>query len=257
MGRVLRAVVAAAVLFALGGCELRTELNVDVAEDGTGTVEIAAGLDDDALERRPGALDDLAVDDLLATGWTMEGPTTEDDGFTWVRLRHSFDRPEQVRGLVAEVAGDDGPFRDFGVVRDDGFAETTYRFTGTVDFTGGVGALAEDPELTEALDADPIEVIEEQVGEAVDRLVSVQVGVRLPGDVESNAPTRASNGAVWRPSVLEREAVELSATGTLSRSERYVWVAVAGAAGLALVLLVTVRLAAWRRRRSAETPAAP
>ena len=91
MLRALRAVFAAVVLvLALASCELRTEINVDVAEDGSGTVEVGAGVDDDALDRRPTLLDDLALDDLLATGWTATAPTKEADGLTWVRLRHEF-----------------------------------------------------------------------------------------------------------------------------------------------------------------------
>lgn len=241
--------LAPLVAFLLAGCELRAELNVDVAEDGSGAVEVGVGLDDDALDRRPDVFDELAVDDLLESGWTLDGPAAEADGRTWVRLRHDFEQPAEVGPLVAEVAGEEGPFRDFRLTRDDSFVETTYDFEGTVDFTGGLAEVTDDEELAEALGAEPIEVLEQQIGQAVDELVQVRVGVRLPGDVESNAPTQARNGAVWQPSVLEREAVELSAEGSLRRTERLVWTGVAVVAGVALVLLLSVRLAAWRRKR--------
>lgn len=243
------------LVLALAGCELRTEINVDVADDGSGTVEVGAGVDDDALERRPSLLDDLALDDLLATGWTATAPTKEADGLTWVRLRHDFATPGEVGALVDEIAGEDGPFRDFELTRDDGFAETTYEFSGTVDFGAGVAGLTDDPQVAEALEADPAELIEAEIGQALDEVLRVQVGVRLPGDVESNAPTQASNGALWRPSVLEREAVELSATGTISRTDRWAWLGVAAAAGVGLVLFLSIRLASWRRNRDAAEPA--
>ena len=255
MPRGLRAVVAAVVLvLALASCELRTEINVDVAEDGSGTVEIGAGVDDDALERRPTLLDDLALDDLLATGWTATAPTKEADGLTWVRLRHEFATPDEVGPLVDEIAGEDGPFQDFELTRDDGFAETTYEFSGTVDFGAGVSGLTDDPQVAGALEADPAELIEAEIGQALDEVLRVQVGVRLPGDVESNAPTQASNGALWRPSVLERDAVELSASGTLSRTDRWIWLGVAVAAGIGAVLFLTIRVAAWRRGRGSVEP---
>ena len=255
MLRALRAVFAAVVLvLALASCELRTEINVDVAEDGSGTVEVGAGVDDDALDRRPTLLDDLALDDLLATGWTATAPTKEADGLTWVQLRHEFATPDEFGALVDEIAGEDGPFRAFALTRDDGFAETTYTFSGTVDFGGGVAGLTDDPQVAEALEADPAELIEAEIGQALDEVLRVQVGVRLPGDVESNAPTQASNGALWRPSVLEREAVELSASGTISRTDRWVWLGVAVAAGIGLVLLLSIRLASWRRGRGADAP---
>ena len=146
MLRVLRAMATAVALVALlAGCELRTEINIDVDDDGSGTIEVGAGVDDEALERRPGVLDDLALDDLLATGWTATVPAKEADGLTWVRLEHDFARPEEVGPLVDEIAGEAGPFRDFALTRSDGFADTTYDFDGVVDFTSGVSGLTDDP----------------------------------------------------------------------------------------------------------------
>ncbi len=246
--------LAASVLLTTG-CRLRAELNLTVEEDGSGVVEFAVALDDEAIERRPDLADDLAVDDLVAAGWVVTGPAEEADGDTWIRARHAFGRPEELALLVAEVAGPDGPFRDFAVVRDDAFAETTYRFEGTVDFTAGLDDVTADPELAEALDAEPLELIEERLGAAIDELISVQVAVRLPGSVDSNAPTRASNGAVWQPSVLEREALTLRATGTVTRTERWAWVGGAALAGTALVLFLAIRLVLWRRRHADDATA--
>lgn len=258
MGRVARIARRAAsrlvLLVALGlvaaACEVRTELNITVADDGSGTLEVALGLDEDALERRPDIFEQLDLSDLEGTGWEIGAPT-EEGGVTWLTVRHDFGAPEELGPLVAQVAGAGGPLRDFRLVRDDEFAETRYRFSGTVDFTAGAPALASDPELADALGADPIELLEERLGTAIDELVDVQVAVRLPGDVESNAPTQASNGAVWQPSIVERQAVELQATSTLARTERWIWLGVAVAAGFALLLSVLIRVARWRRRRTA------
>ncbi len=252
----LRALCALVALALLGACQLRTELNVTVDPDGGGTVELGIGLDDDALERHPDLGQDVAdggvldVGDLVDGGWEVTGPAREADGLTWLRARQDFGTPEELATLVDELAGEDGPFRDFRVERVDAFASTEYRFGGTVDFTRGVEGVTEDAELAEALGAEPLDLLEERLGAAVDELVQVQVAVRLPGEVASNAPTRASNGAVWRPSVLERESVQLAATGTVERTERLVWVAVAVAAAFALVCLVAVRLVLRARRRA-------
>lgn len=237
------------VAVAAGACQLTTEVNVTVEPDGSGTVEVGVGLDEDALSRRPDVLDELALGDLVDAGWVVTGPAEEDDDLTWIRAAHDFTSPDEVGGLVDQIAGADGPFRDFAVERDVRFAETRYRFSGSVDFTGGIEGAVADPELAEALGGEPIELLEERLGDTVDRLVAVQVAVRLPGDVDSNATTRASNGAVWRPSVLEPEPLELVATSTVRRSERYVWLGVAVVAGLALVLFLSIRLASWRRSR--------
>lgn len=253
-GRALLLVVAGLLV---AGCQVRSELNLTVREDGSGVVELAVALDEDAMSRRPTALEDLDLSDLRDAGWEIAGPEEEVDGWTWLRARHDFGTPEELGTLVDEIGGEQGPLRDFELRREDAFAESRYDFSGTVDFTAGAASLAQDPELAEALEAEPIALLEERLGAAIDEMVQVQVAVRLPGSVESNAPTRASNGAAWQPSVVERERVELAATGTVSRSERLVWVGVAVAAGFALLLYLLVRFALWRRRRRDEAPAAP
>lgn len=238
-----------------GACEVRTEVNITVRDDGSGVVEVALGLDEEALERRPGVFGELDLSDLEGTGWEVQRPA-EEAGLTWLRVTHRYGAPEEVGPLVEQVAGEDGPLRDVSLVRDDEFAETRYRFSGTADLTAGAAGLANDPELTRALGAEPIDLLEERIGAAVDELVQVQVAVRLPGEVTSNAPTPASDGAVWRPSVADRDAVELQASSTLARTERWIWLGVAVTAGLALVLYLLAGVARWRRRArgSCRTP---
>lgn len=247
------ALVAAVVLTA---CQLRTEVNVSVTEDGSGTVEVALALDEEAASRRPDLADELEVDDLVATGWEVTGPAEEADGWTWIRARHDFGDPAEVALLVDEIAGPDGPFRDFRLQRADGFAETSFRFEGVVDFTGGLDAAVADRDLAETLGAEPLELLDERLEQAIDRVVQVQVAVRLPGTVESNAPTRASNGAVWRPSVVEPEPVELRATSTVTNTDRLVWTGIAALAGLVLVVLLVVWIVRRRRRRRGAAAAA-
>lgn len=245
-----RVLVLVGLVLGLAACEVRAELNVTVEPDGSGVVELALALDEDAASRRPDLLDELDLSDLTGTGWEVTGPGEEADGSTWIRARHDFGSPGELGPLVEEIAGPDGPVRDVVLTRDDEFAETRYRFAGTVDFTAGAAALTDDPELAEALGAEPIELLEQRLGAAIDEMVKVQVAVRMPGSVASNAPTQAANGAVWRPSVVDREAVDLRATSTVSRTERWIWVGVAVAAGFALVLYVLIRLAQWRRGRA-------
>ena len=125
----------------------------------------------------------------------------------WIRASKPFATPPEAAAVLAEVAG--GPFHDFQLERDRSFARTTFRFSGTVDFSAGLESFS-DPELTAALDGEAlgqdIAAIEEQFGGALDRLVQVRVAVRLPGAVSSNAPGKADNGAVWEPRLSERRA---------------------------------------------------
>ena len=49
-------------------------VGIDVAEDGSGTVTVAVGVDDDLLSRVPGAADRVHLDDLKAAGWRSPVP---------------------------------------------------------------------------------------------------------------------------------------------------------------------------------------
>jgi len=239
----------ALVLFAgllVSGCRLEIDLNVAVEEDGSGVVEVVVGLDEDAIERIGGDLEAvMEVEDLLASGWRVDGPDLESDGYTRVRISRPFGTPEEAAEVFAQVAAEDGPFQDFQVSRDTAFAETRWTFTGRVDFAGGVESFG-DQGLAAELDGQPlgqsVEEIEEQLGDSLSRFITVRVRARLPGDVSSNATTRADNGAVWQVGFGE-EPVDLRAEGTERRTSVLVLVGVAALALLALVGLVLLRLA--------------
>ena len=241
----LLAVVAAA------GCQVRTEVGVEVEDDGSGTVTVAVGLDDDAMSRVPGLEQELRLDDLRATGWEITGPAPEADGFTWIRGAKRFATPEQAAVVLAEVAGESGPFRDFVVTRERGFARTDFGFRGTVDFTGGLEAFG-DEALAAALDGEPlgedVAAIEERIGQAIDEAFTFRIAVRLPGGLSSsNAPTEADNGAVWEPRLSEAGPIQLSASSEVVRTRTIALVMLAAVAALAAVaVLVGVP---WRRRR--------
>jgi len=254
-----RRVLAAAVLALLltSACEVRTDVAVEVHEDGSGFVSVGAGLDDDALRRVPGIADELRLDDLVATGWEVQQPTREDDGMTWIRVRKPFGTPEEAEQVLAEIAGENGPLRDFSVTRERSFARTEYGFDATVDFRGGIEAFA-DEELSTALDGEPlgedVAAIEQRIGAAIDEVFTFRVAVRLPGDVESNAPTQAENGAIWRPTLAEPGPIDLHASSEVVRWRTYAFIAVAAVAGIAALVVVVFGLR--RRRHPRHTPSA-
>jgi hypothetical protein len=249
--RVVLVVLLLAVLGA--GCRLQLDVNVDVAEDGSGVVEVVVGLDADALRRIGGDLAAvMEVDDLVDAGWVVDEPATESDGFTRVRIRHRFDDPEQAARVFAQIAGEDGPFQDFAITRERSFAETTWGFTGRVDFSGGVAAFGDDG-LAATLDGEPIgqsvEELERRLGDSLSRLIQVRVRARLPGSVTSNATTKAANGAVWEVGFGEG-SVDLRATGQERRWGSLALAGVAGLSGVALLVVLLVRLAGRARRGS-------
>ena len=224
-------------------------MDIAVEEDGTGVVEVAVGLDAEAVGRVGGDLEAvMEVDDLHDAGWTVDGPADDGDGGTRVRVSHPFGTPEEMATVVQQVAGDGGPFRDFAVRRTTSFGETEWRFRGRVDFGGGLEAFG-DAGLAAALDGEPlgqtVEEIEAQLGESLSRVIQVRVTARLPGEVTSNATTTADDGARWQVAFGEGP-IDLEAEGRERRRSSLVLAAVAVGAALALVVLMLLRLA--RRR---------
>jgi len=220
----------------LSSCRLQLVVDTAVDEDGSGQIEVAAGLDEDAVDRIGGDLAAvLATDDLVAAGWTVDPPALEDDGYLWVRLRRPFADARQAAAIFADIAGADGPFQDFSVRRKSSFARTEWGFTGRLDFRGGPEAFG-DAGLAAELDGEPlgqtVAEIEAQLGEPLSEAIQVRVSVRLPGEVTSNAPVTVDHGGVWQVGFGER-SVALEATGEERRTSSLVAVGVSAAcAGL-------------------------
>jgi hypothetical protein len=222
---------------------LEVDVNVEVADDGSGVVEVVIGVDPDGLKRIGGDLSAaLDVPALSDAGWVVDGPDVEADGYTRVRFRRTFADPDEADVIFGDIAADDGPFQDFSVREDSSFAATEWSFTGRVDFRGGLPGVGRGTEV----DGEPLgataEQIEAQLGESLSRLIQVRVGVRLPGDVTSNATTKAGNGAVWQVG-FDDGAVDLEATGEEPRTARLVAVGVGTALAVLLLLFGLVRLA--------------
>ncbi|HEY9557323.1 MAG TPA: hypothetical protein VIR58_11350 [Acidimicrobiales bacterium] len=220
-------------------------------------MEVVTALDSDAIARIGGDLSAVVeLDDLRAAGWSVDGPTDDSDGFTRLRVSREFGNPEEAAAIFDEIAGEEGPFQDFAVTHEDSFASTEWGFTGRVDFSGGLEALG-DEGLAAELDGEPlglsVEEIEERLGDSLSRVVQVRVGVRLPGDVSSNATTQADNGAVWQVGFGEG-AVDMEATGSERRTATLVLIGVAVVLAVALVVLLLVRLAmrSTDRRRTPD-----
>ncbi len=245
-----RILVAVAVMVVLcSACRVDVEVGIDAETDGSGRVRVEV-----VADREVASAVDLSagvrVDDLRQAGWTVDGPTTRPDGAVQVVATKAFDDAEGARRTIEELGGPTGPFQGFRLERRRSFARTTTRFMGTVDFAKGVEAFG-DPGIRQALGGSDVGVdlarLEEALNGPVDKAVGVQVAVRLPGDVESNAPQQTANGARW--DLRLRDRVDLTA-------ESSAWNVVnlaAGALGPLAILALLVVLLARRRRRPRTT----
>jgi hypothetical protein len=239
------------IVIGAGACRVDTQIGITVNENGSGTVTVRVGLDDDALRRVPTLVQDLKTDDLKSAGWTVQGPAKASDDLTYISASKNFANPEEASKVLAEISGPNGPFRDFAITRTRSFAKTMFTFEGTVDFTGGLESFS-DSELAAQLDGKPLgddlKAIEDRVGEPLDTAFQFHVVVRLPGKVKSNAPIRAGNGSVWQPKLSDTEPLKLTASSTDTRWLTLIASGIAIAAGVAVLVLVVLRLLSARRR---------
>ena len=248
--RVVLALAAIAVAVTTSACRVDVSVGITADDRGGGEVRAQARLDGTAVAELGGADpgERILLDDLARAGWKVEGPTMQDDGGLEVVATHPFSTPQEAEALVADLGGDPGPLRGFAIEHRRTFLKTTTEFTGTVDLRAGLGAFS-DPDLDEALGATvdaPLGVtpqaLEQRLGAAIDRLFGLQVAVRLPGEVASNAPTETDNGAVWAPALGDELVLEAT-------SEQWNVTNIAGAGVAALSALAFAAWLVTRRRR--------
>lgn len=239
------------VVFVAGACQVRTDVGVQVNEDGSGTVTVAITLDADAIAQAPNITDALRADDLTKAGWTVTQNRQPDGSLVFQAVKR-FANPKDADKIFTEISGAGGPFRDFHITRSRSFARTTTSFTGRIDFTNGLESFG-DSELAQALDGKPLgedlAAIEQRIGNTLDNVFQFRVAVRLPGEVESNAPGQAINGAVWQPKLSDRTPANLEAKGRSWRVGTLVGVAIGVAALFSLVVLLVFRLAVRSQNR--------
>lgn len=238
------------VVLAASACHTDVRVRLDVADDGSGTVTVAVGLDAEALSRIPDLADQLRVDDLAQAGWSVDGPAEGDDGRTWVVATKPFADPGGMAAVVAEVSGPDGPFRDFSATVDRSLARSSVDVRGTVDLSGGLAAFS-DADVTQRLGGLPFgQDLAALLGDTpLDQAVSVSMAVGLPGGVDAVDATRQEPGAAVWDVPVGGPPVAVAASSSDVRTATVVWLAVAAVAGLGVVLLLAARVWAAARYR--------
>jgi hypothetical protein len=229
------------------GCQMQARVTVQMDDDGSGTVEVAVGLDDAALAELPdldrsgvGDAADLTglvrVEDLAAAGWSIGAPEAE-GGVTWLRITKPFGTPAEAAQILTELTGPEGGLRDFRLERRRAFGSTEYSFAGSADLSGGIEAFG-DAGLAQALDGEPLgedaAAIEARLGRPLSEMVTLDIAVELPG-----------TGETWSP-VLGGETVGMSTSSTVYEPRVLL---LAALAVICLVALAAVLL--LRRRRGA------
>lgn len=245
---------------ALAGCHLDVTVDVVIEPDGTGIVTVVAVADADLVNQTPGLADDLRLEDAIANGWTVDGPTTTDDGGLTITLTHPVSSPEELATVLNSIGP---PLNGMSAARttDDANEQTTNAINGILELPAGFASFA-DTDLITAVGGVPFE---EQLAaggltpaeamtftyrvELPGELVSAETGTEVgDGVIEWVAPLDGSQTSLYVSTVQRPAGSGASWAGPLATISLVVliaWVLVAGA----FVVFVAVARRNKRRRR--------
>ncbi len=202
-------------------CEVRTEVLIQVDEDGSGQVVVTARLDAEAARRLGDPATALRTDDLTAAGWTVDDPALADDGALTLRAVRDVTGPDQFASALAEVGGNGGVFRDVRLETESGFASTSYEFGAQVELTGNLDQFG-DGALTEVLEGLPLARTPEELeleGADDPGSMTLAVVVSLPGgDLATDGEVRDGD-AVWTYPVTGAEPTSASLLAVSSTTQ--------------------------------------
>ncbi len=174
----------------LSACRLDVNVGVEMAADGSGVVTLDALADAELVNQVPDLVDDLRLDDAVANGWIVDGPTPVEGGAMKLRLTHPFSTAEDLTAILNSI----GPPLE-GVVAtrvtastpDGGPGATTNSLDGTLVLRDGFGSYA-DADLVAAVGGQPFGDELAASGLTPDQAMTFTLRATLPGELVS-APT--------------------------------------------------------------------
>ncbi len=252
--RPLRILLCAVVALVLSACQIDAVIDVEVLEDGSGTVALTTTFDEGVLEAAPELIASLRTEDLPNAGWTVEQLESSPQSVV-VRATKAFANAEDLNGVLGEIAGPNTLFSDFAVVRTRSFARTNYELTGTVDPLIGLTTFGDDN--IAGLVGNPLGLslteLEQAAGRPLEETLSLELNITMPANAEANTTQVEGRTATYVLSPQDRVETEVEITANIEDQLPRVWAAVAlTALGLLVTLLAFRVLARFSNRRVDE-----
>ncbi|GIU84792.1 MAG: hypothetical protein KatS3mg008_1567 [Acidimicrobiales bacterium] len=136
------------------GCRLDALVEIDVGEDGSGSVRVEILADREAAEKIPDLAAGPLVEDMREAGWRVHGPDRSSDGSVRFTATKRFSDPRGARAVLQELTGPAGPFATLRVSKQRSFGRSEISVRGDVRFDSGLATLS-DKEIAE-LFGDPL-----------------------------------------------------------------------------------------------------
>jgi len=265
MRRLWAALGVATLVVVTVGCRVDVTVDVEVDESGTSVVTVTAIADAALVKRVPRLVDDVALDDLAAVGWEVDGPEATDDGGLRVSLQRRVDSLEGLATVLADVGP---PLNGLRVIRTDEFARTRWEIAGRGVLNDGTAGLVDADALT-LLGAAPFATDLAEAGLDLAEVLHVELRMTIPGEPVRTTGERVDGVITWNlpvdgtPVTLEalsertdRGAEVARTTADVVRFVLVVWVVVA-ATFVAWVLFARSRRRRRARARARARRAAP
>ncbi len=213
----IRRVLALCVcVAALAGCRVDLSVDMVVEPDGTGTITLVATADAEVVAAVPTLADELATDDIIAAGWTIDGPTTLPDGGLTITLSHDFASDAEATNLLDSLGP---PFNQMSMTRNTSGEDTTTRLAGLLGLPDGFESFA-DEELIAAVGSVPFSDRIAASGATPESSIGAVVRARLPGEIDTddtNGTQLDDNRLEWRVptdgTILDWRAVSVQSPG--------------------------------------------
>ncbi len=208
----------------------------------------------------PDLADDLRLDDAIANGWVVDGPSPTDDGGLTITLTHEVRSAEELANVLNSVGP---PLTRMAAARnsDPATEQTTNAINGEMVLADGFATFS-DPDLLAAVGGVPFEAEITASGLTPAQAMSFTYRVKLPGElVSAETGTEVGDGVIeWRAPLdgtttnlyvqtVQRPASEGSGwagpVATIALILLVAWVIVAGA----FLAFVAVARRNKRRRR--------
>jgi hypothetical protein len=235
MSRPIRLLGFVVLAVTLAACRLDVDVSTTVEPDGSGEVIVVGVVDKDVVDRVPGLAGSLVLDDAVAAGWVVDGPAATEAGGLTATLRHPFATVQEAANLLNSLGP---PFTAIALERTASDEEVVVSMSGTLALPGGTWDAFGDQALIAAAGGTPFAAQLDESGASPAESMSVELAVRLPGEVEqSNGETR--DGALVWSAPLDGSSIDVSARSVLRAG--------GGGSGLAgpLGTLALVLLIAW------------
>ena len=215
-------------LFLIAACKVESSVSVNVEDDGTGSVEVSVGLDNEA-SRLIGDLEkQLRTEDLVSSGWKVSlSEGQEEKTKIVVSASKNFTNVDSLVSVLEEIAGPT-VFSEISLVSEKSFAKKLWIIEGKINLSDGL-ALFSDPALDEVLGGkffgrslEDLSFLSgcDAICDPADSFL-MNFSVSLPGD------DTELNNAVWTVPLGDPTSTPFSSSSTIDYPKPKAWRTVA------------------------------